>query len=106
MNNLEDLLKEFANRILQDELKKSEVKYHTSNVIVWPIKSVGVQGDNRTYSYPIEIEIIYDGKFLWEQEKFIRNLSNRITNEVKIMYNGEQIIVNKVLYSLKINKDN
>ncbi len=27
------------------------------------------------------------------------------SNEVKIIYNGEKIAVNKILYSLKINKD-
>ncbi|HLD48850.1 MAG TPA: GMP synthase (glutamine-hydrolyzing), partial [archaeon] len=48
---------------------------------IYDIKSVGVQGDERTYSYPAEIELRLDGKVVWDAE-FSKRLSSRITNEV------------------------
>ncbi len=105
MGSLEDLLIDFAKRadkILKEELKKFNVKYGSAEArMVINIRSVGVQGDKRTYGYPALIELTYDKSFVWDQEEFVRVLSNRITNEVKENYGGEEVVVNKVLYFLK-----
>lgn len=103
MEKLEDLLKELlrrADKILREELKKFEIQYESANVKTCPYKSVGVQGDKRTHWYPIEVEIVHDGKFVWDNKEFFRTLSNRITNEVKLYHFGD-VVINKVLYSLK-----
>ena len=105
MGSSEDLLIDFAKRadkILKEELKKFNVRYDIAEVrMVTNVRSVGVQGDKRTYGYPALIELTYDRGFVWDQEEFIRVLSNRITNEVKENYGGEEILINKVLYFLK-----
>ena len=91
-----------ADKILKEELKKFYVKYDIAEArMVTNVRSVGVQGDKRTYGYPALIEIIYDKSFVWDQEEFVRVLSSRITNEVKENYEGEEVVVNRVLYFLK-----
>lgn len=102
MERLEYLLnalEEKADKIFREELDK--IKYDEASLRIFPLQSVGVQGDMRTYGFPVEIEIIYNKGFVWDEEEFIRNLSNRITNEVKVNYSGEDFVVNKVLYSLR-----
>lgn len=105
IEKLDVLLMDFArdaDKILREELERFKVKYEHARVRVYNIRSVGVQGDQRTYGYPVEVEIAYDGKFVWDQEEFIRTLSNRITNEVpKRIFCGEKMLINKVLYILK-----
>lgn len=100
-NVLEGLRKQ-AEKILDEEIEKYKVIYDSREVRIWPIRSVGVQGDNRTYGHPIEVEIISDKKYVWEnQEEFIRSFSTRMTNEIKVVYNGEDVLVNRVIYSLR-----
>lgn len=94
MEELDELLMGFvreADEILRDELKRLDVKYSYAEARMYNIRSVGVQEDRRTYGYPCEIEIVYDGKFLWEQEEFMQILSNRITNEVEKRYYIERL---------------
>lgn len=106
MEELDELLRGFAreaDKILKGELEKFDVKYSCAEARMYNVKSVGVQGDRRTYGYPCEIEIVYDDGFVWEQEEFMRRLSNRITNEVeKRVFNGDDVLINKVLYVLRI----
>ena len=84
-----------VDKILKKELKKSRIKYDLASARIYDIRTVGVQGDERTYSYPAEIELMYDGKVVWKPE-FIGKLSSRITNEVK----G----INKVVYVFAVKK--
>jgi len=86
-----------VDKILKDELKKAGIKYTLAEARIYDIRAVGVQGDDRTYQYPAEIELRNDGEVIWDT-KFTRNLSNRITNEVKE--------VNKVLYVFATKKSN
>lgn len=59
-----------------DKIKKIvDLKYQT---VVLPLKSVGVQGDNRTYRHPILLSGLLDFKKL-------HDLSVRLTNEIKII---------------------
>lgn len=78
-----------VDKILKEELKKSKIEYDMAEARVYDVRSVGVQGDERTYTYPAEIELRLDGKVLWDT-RFTDKLSSRITNEVKE--------INKVLY--------
>ncbi len=101
---LENLLNDFkikSEKILVSELEKFKIIYERTSIMVWPIRTVGVEGDQRTYGYPVEIEIIYAREFIWENEEFIRSLSTRLTNEVAGIYRGEKVVVSKVLYSLR-----
>lgn len=104
MKELDELLMHFAqdaNKILKEELKSFNIEYAYAEARMYNIRSVGVQGDRRTYGYPCEIEIIYDKKFVWNQEEFTRKLSSRITNEVeKKTFNEKKYVINKVLYVL------
>ena len=77
--------------ILLRELRENNIKYDSTNVEIYNIKSVGVQGDKRTYSYPVEIEIRANGKIIFDYD-FLEKLSTRITNQVKD--------INRVLYRL------
>ena len=53
--------------------------------IILPVRSVGVQGDSRTYAHPAAV----DGKLDWEK---LELLSTEITNEIQ----G----VNRVIYKI------
>ena len=84
MENLEELtnLARKVDKILKEELEKEGIIPEMAEARIYDIKTVGVQGDNRTYSYPAEIELRQDGRFYWNTN-FLQRLSNRITNEVK-----------------------
>jgi len=65
--------------------------------VLLPIRSVGVMGDRRTYSYVIALRMVEstDGMTaIWYKasNEFLEVVSNRITNEVK----G----VNRVVYDI------
>ncbi|MDX1957929.1 MAG: glutamine-hydrolyzing GMP synthase [Leptospiraceae bacterium] len=66
------------------ELDKFKSEYKKLNLITLPIRSVGVQGDSRTYSHPA---IVNDFTKDWET---LEELSTKITNSV----NG----VNRVIF--------
>ncbi len=78
-----------VDKILKEELKKSKIKHDMAEARIYDVKSVGVQGDERTYTYPAEITLMLDGKVVWK-EKLTEKLSYRITNEIKE--------INRVLY--------
>lgn len=78
-----------VDKILKEELKKAKINYDMAEARIYDVKSVGVQGDERTYKYPAEIELRLDGKVIWNT-RFTDRLSNRITNDIKE--------INKVLY--------
>jgi len=82
-SNLEELaeLENQVEMILNEELKKSSIIYDRAISKVHDVKSVGVQGDKRTYARPAEIAVYLKGKIVWDTE-FLSNLSTRITNEV------------------------
>ncbi len=91
MDNLEELrgLALQVDKILKDQLSKYGLEHTLAEVRMYDIKTVGVQGDARTYLYPAEIELRNKEGIIWN-EKFSAELSTRITNEVK----G----INRVLY--------
>ncbi len=84
MNKTDELMRlaQEVDKILKEELKKNNIKYDFAEARIYNAKSVGVQGDERTYSYPAEICLYDGGKFVWKT-KFLRNLSSRITNEIR-----------------------
>jgi GMP synthase (glutamine-hydrolysing) len=85
--------------IFIDELKRTELYSHIwqAFVVLLPIKTVGVQGDGRSYEKTVALRAVTstDGmtadwfKFPYE---FLASVSNRITNEVR----G----VNRVVYDI------
>jgi GMP synthase PP-ATPase subunit len=87
-NNLKYLARE-VDRILKEELKRAKINYDMAEARIYDVRSVGVQGDERSYEYPAEIELRHDGKVVWDTD-FTERLSNRVTNEVK----G----INRILY--------
>lgn len=89
-NKLTDIAEEVRIVVLR-ELTDKKIKFDSFDVHIYPIKNVGVQGDERTYAYPTEIELLYKKKFVWDCD-FLENLSTKITNEVKD--------VNRVVYLL------
>ena len=91
MENIGELtnLAQKVKKILKEELQVSGIEYDIAEARMYDKRSVGVQGDQRTYGYLTEIELSKKGNFLWDEE-FLRKLSARITNEVR----G----VNRVIY--------
>lgn len=88
-----------ADLILREELAKfdKENKVWQGFAVLLPIRSVGVMGDRRTYSYVIALRMVEstDGMTAtWYKasSEFLEVVSNRITNEV----NG----VNRVVYDI------
>lgn len=81
-----------VDNILKQELKRMRIKYDKAEARIYDVRSVGVQGDERTYTYPAEVEVRYKGKVVWNP-KLAEVLSNRITNEVRE--------INRVLYVTK-----
>ena len=92
-NKLMSLAKK-VDAILKDELSKADIKYDLAEARMMNLKTVGVQGDQRTYSYPAEIILKIDNNYLWEEmwnDNFLGKLSTRITNEIEH--------INRVVYT-------
>jgi GMP synthase PP-ATPase subunit len=81
-----------VNRILQEQLAKAGGRYY-GEARVYDLKSVGVQGDERTYLYVAEIMLRRPNGTIADDYEFIRTIGERITNEVRY--------VNRVMYVLK-----
>jgi len=88
-----------ADKILREEIAKfdKDNKVWQGFAVLLPIRSVGVMGDRRTYSYVIALRMVEstDGMTaIWYKasNEFLEVVSNRITNEVK----G----VNRVVYDI------
>ena len=93
-----DILRE-ADFILREELNKydTENKIWQAFVVLLPIKSVGVMGDKRSYSYVVALRMVesVDGMTaMWHKipGEILERISNRITNEVKN--------INRVVYDI------
>ncbi len=88
-----------ADAIYIRELKKHDL-YHKiwqAMAILLPVRSVGVQGDGRTYSYVLALRAVtsQDGMTAdWFDfpSQFLRQVSNQITNQVKD--------INRVVYDI------
>lgn len=93
-----------ADQILNEELEKKKIKAKTAEVRIYDIKTVGVQGDKRTYSYPAEINLrelrYHNGKPVREQtfNTLLNKISTRLTNEVSD--------IGRVVYVVIENKGN
>ncbi len=88
-----------ADWIVREEIEKScwNSKVQQYFAVLPTIKSVGVQGDARTYGYPIIVRAVTTKDFMtadWVQlpHKLLAKISVRITNEIRE--------VNRVLYDL------
>ena len=85
-----------VDKILKEEISKTGLICDLNEARIYNIKTLGVQGDDRSYRHPAEITIKNpkhsDGRLYSEDEfyDFLAGLSTRITNEVR----G----VNRVLY--------
>ena len=71
-----------ADKILKEELEKENIDYILAEARIYNVKTVGVQGDYRTYCYPAEITLYQKENFVWNED-FLSSLSTRITNEIK-----------------------
>ena len=88
-----------ADDIFIEELYKNKLyeKVSQAFVVLLPVKSVGVMGDERTYEYTavvrsantIDFMTAEFSKLPWE---FLENVSNRIINEVRV--------INRVTYDI------
>lgn len=88
-----------ATHIVESELRNTKYwsKIWMSFAVLLPVKSVGVQGDERSYKYPIVLRIVESrdamtanfSKLPWD---ILETISNRITNEIKD--------VNRVVYDV------
>jgi GMP synthase (glutamine-hydrolysing) len=88
-----------ATFIIERELKKSRLydKIWMAFAILLPIKSVGIQGDSRSYKFPLVIRIIESkdamtANFAKIPYEILDNISTRITNEIPD--------VNRVVYDI------
>ena len=88
-----------AGRIIEEELIKTKYwpEIWMSFAVLLPIKSVGIQGDERSYKYPIVLRIIESkdamtANFSQLPFSLLEKISTRITNEVKE--------VNRVVYDI------
>src|SRR3989344_4655605 len=63
-----------VDRVLRDELEKSGIEYDFAETRILDRRTVGVQGDGRTYSYPAMIEIRLREGVVWNED-FTQRLS-------------------------------
>lgn len=82
-----------------EELKKADLYVHIwqAFVVLLPVRTVGVQGDGRTYERTVAVRAVTSSDGMTADwfpfpPEFLRQLSNRITNEVR----G----VNRVVYDI------
>ncbi|MBI2044754.1 hypothetical protein HYT23_01715 [Candidatus Pacearchaeota archaeon] len=91
MNNksLEDRIRD----IVLDKLEKFNLDYDSIDIDVrYDIKTVGVQGDSRTYAHPVEIGVRKNREIVWNTD-FMREMSTEITNQIKE--------INRVVYTIQ-----
>lgn len=88
-----------ASHIVEDELKKAELYEDVwmAFAVLLPIKSVGIQGDLRSYKYPVALRIVESedamtANFARIPHEILETVSTRITNEIKE--------VNRVVYDI------
>lgn len=88
-----------AGKIIEEELKETEFwkNIWMSFAVVLPIKSVGIQGDERSYKYPVVVRIVESrdamtANFSKIPFSILEKISTRITNEVRE--------VNRVVYDI------
>lgn len=88
-----------ASYIIEQELKKTGLyeKVWMAFAVLLPIKSVGIQGDARSYKYPIVVRIIESkdamtANFAKIPYRILEKISTRITNEISE--------VNRVVYDI------
>ncbi len=88
-----------AGYIVEDELQKAGLheKVWMGFAVLLPVKSVGVQGDERSYKYPVVIRIIESedamtANFTKIPYDILERMSTRITNEIRD--------VNRVVYDI------
>lgn len=88
-----------ASAIIEEELKKANL-YHKvwmGFAVLLPIRSVGIQGDARSYKYPVVVRIIESkdamtANFSRLPYSILQTISTRITNEIAD--------VNRVVYDI------
>ena len=88
-----------ASRIIEEELEKTK---SWNNIwmcfaVLLPVKSVGIQGDERSYKYPVVIRVVESkdamtANFSKIPYGTLEKISTRITNEIKE--------VNRVVYDI------
>ena len=88
-----------AGEIIEDELKRTEFwkDIWMSFAVLLPIKSVGIQGDERSYKYPVVVRIIESKDAMTANFSkipffILEKISTRITNEIKE--------INRVVYDI------
>ena len=88
-----------AGYIVEEELKAAGVyeDYWMGFAVLLPVKSVGIQGDSRSYKYPIVVRIIdsrdaMTANFSKVPYEILESISTRITNEISE--------VNRVVYDI------
>jgi GMP synthase (glutamine-hydrolysing) len=88
-----------AGYIVEEELKKAKLyeKVWMGFAVLLPIKSVGVQGDERSYKYPVVVRILESkdamtANFAKVSHELLEKISTRITNEIRE--------VNRVVYDI------
>lgn len=88
-----------ANYIIMQELKKADwyEKVWMAFGVLLSIKSVGIQGDERSYEYPLVVRIVEStdamtASFVKLPYEILENISTRITNEIKE--------INRVVYDI------
>ncbi|MFH0863300.1 MAG: glutamine-hydrolyzing GMP synthase [Candidatus Altiarchaeota archaeon] len=88
-----------AGNIVEEELKKAGIyeKYWMGFAVLLPIKSVGIQGDCRSYKHPVVVRIIESkdamtANFSKVPYEVLESISTRITNEIAD--------INRVVYDI------
>lgn len=88
-----------AHTIIEEELRHSKFwpQIYMSFAVLLPVKSVGIQGDERTYKYPIVLRIIESKDVMTSNFSklpygILEKISTRITNEIRE--------VNRVVYDI------
>ena len=78
-----------ASNIIEEELREKKIwkSIWMSFAVLLPIKSVGIQGDKRSYKYPIVVRIVESrdamtANFAQISYSILEKISTRITNEI------------------------
>jgi len=98
MENFDHLpkLEERVEELIHEELRKQQITYEEVKALVYPYRTVGVQGDDRSYAHPVEIAIYNRGELIYDTELLDR-LSTTITNNIRD--------INRVAVLLKEKKE-
>lgn len=81
---MKEIISQQAANIVKEEFQVADIHDINISINILPIRTVGVQGDNRSYGHPLVLQFTEQSSNQFAQIPFevLAKISGRITNEI------------------------